>query len=234
MKAVLLAAGLGTRLAPLTEGLPKILAPLGAETLLARQLSYLVREGVREVAVNVHHQAGAVREFLDGHETPVDVRLSPEPELLGTAGALDPLRDFVSGPTVVLYGDVLLDASLAELLGAHFRTAAAATLACYASSSLEGKGVLELDGDGRVCSFVEKGETPRAAGYVNAGLYAISPRVLDYVRPGLDFGHDVWPQMLAAGERLFGHLLTGYVQDVGSPGALERASADLTSGTLRW
>lgn len=234
MRAVILAAGPGTRLAPITDVVPKILAPLGGRPLLGHQLAYLARQGVGEVAVNVHHHAEAVREFLDGVDLPVPVRVSVEPELLGTAGALDPLRDFISGPTVVLYGDVLTDADLETLVAAHTDYGAAATLTYYVSSSLGEKGFMELDDDQRVHAFVEKSDSPPKAGYVNAGLYVVSPVVLDYVRPGFDFGHDVWPEMLAAGEPLYGHPLDGYVRDIGSPDALERAAADLADGVLHW
>jgi NDP-sugar pyrophosphorylase family protein len=184
--------------------------------------------------VNVHHQAGAVREFLGSYDPPVRVRVSVEPELLGTAGALDRLRDFVSEPTVVLYGDVLTDADLETLVAAHTDRGAAATLAYYVSSSLGEKGLMELGDDQRVRAFVEKSAAPPKVGCVNAGLYVVSPVVLDYVRPGRDFGHDVWPEMLAAGEPLYGHALDGYVRDIGSPDALERAAADLAAGVLRW
>jgi NDP-sugar pyrophosphorylase family protein len=233
-KAVILAAGPGTRLAPITDVVPKILAPLAGRPLLEHQLAYLARQGIGEVAVNVHHRAEAVCAFLGAHDLPVHVRVSVEPELLGTAGALHQLRDFISGPTVVLYGDVLTDANLGALVAAHTDRGAVATLTYYLSSSLEGKGFMELGADERVQAFVEKSDSPPKVGYVNAGLYAVSPVVLDYVRPGSDFGHDVWPEMLAAGEPLYGHALDGYLRDIGSPDALEHASADLADGALRW
>ncbi len=234
MRAVILAAGLGTRLAPITDGGPKILAPLAGRPLLEHQLAYLARQGIGEVAINVHHHAEAVSAFLDAHDLPVRVRVSVEPELLGTAGALHPLRDFISAPTVVLYGDVLTDANLETLVAAHIDRGAAATLTYYASSSPEGKGLIELVDDQRVRAFAEKPAAPPRVGFVNAGLYIVSPVVLDYIRPGTDFGHDVWPEMLAAGEPLYGYALDGYVRDIGSPEALKHAAEDLVDGALRW
>jgi mannose-1-phosphate guanylyltransferase/phosphomannomutase len=97
-----------------------------------------------------------------------------------------------------------------------------------------GEGLIELDDDQRLSAFVEKPDSPPEVGCVNAGLYVVSPAVLDYVRPGFDLGHDVWPRMLAAGEPLYGYLPDGYFRDVGSPDALERASADITGGAVRW
>lgn len=235
VKAIVLAAGLGTRLAPITDLVPKILAPLAGRPLLERQLAYLARQGISDVAINVHHRADAVHDYLERHDAPVSIHVSVEPELLGTAGALGQLREFVSDPTVVLYGDVVTDADLEALAAAHADRNAAATLAYVTSSvSLAEKGLLELGEDRRVHAFVEKPDPPPSGGNVNAGLYVISPVVLDYVRPGSDFGRDVWPQMLAAGERLYGHRLDGYLRDVGSPAALGQAEADLARGALRW
>jgi NDP-sugar pyrophosphorylase family protein len=213
---------------------PKILAPLAGRTVLEHQLEYLARGGIEDVAVNAHHHAEAVVEFLGAHELPVRIRISVEPELLGTAGALEPLDDFITGPTVVLYGDVLTDADLGALVAAHADRRAAVTLAFYESSSLEGKGLLQLDRDRRIRGFIEKPDSPPPRANVNAGLCVISSAVLGYVRPGADLGRDVWPEMLTAGARLYGYPHRGYVRDLGSPEALEEAEADLAAGALRW
>jgi len=223
LKAVLLAAGPGTRMRGAFGGVPKILAPLGGRTLLDHQLDYLAGEGVDEVAVNLHHHAEAVVEYL-GRETPVPVRVSVEEELLGTAGALLPLASFLDEPFVLLYGDVITDLRLRELLE---RQSGIATLACYPSAELEGKGVLEVDAEQRVTAFVEKG--PAAGeGLVNAGIHALDPAILDHIRPPFaDFGHDVWPAALAAGATITAAPVHAYVKDVGSPEALAEAEREL-------
>ena len=236
LKAVILAAGLGTRLAPLTTSVPKILVPLGGRPLLLHQLSYLARNGVSHVAVNVHHHAEQVLGFLDQNELPVDVRVSHEPQLLGTAGALDPLRDFLAEPEpfVVLYGDVVTDVALADLRRTHEGAGATATLGYYRSDSVEGKGILVVDEGCRVSGFLEKPTTSNGSGCVNAGIYVVSPDVLSFAHPGADFGHDVWPALIAAGELVCGHEIDGYLRDIGSPEALAAAEEDLVRGLLRW
>ena len=234
MKAVLLAAGLGTRLAPLTLSVPKILAPFAGRPLLAHQLEYLARSGVSEVAINLHHHADRVLEVLHEEEPPLPVQPYVERELLGTAGALAPMRDFLDEPFVVLYGDVVTDADLEALLDAHARRDGVATLAYYRSREVEGKGILELARDGRVSGFVEKPASADGTAAVNAGIYALSPDVLEFVRPGADFGHDVWPAVLTAGRPLYGHEIDCYLRDVGSLAALEEAERDLRSGAVRW
>lgn len=223
MKAVLLAAGLGTRMRGAFGARPKILAPLGARSLLDHQLDYLAREGVGEIALNLHHHAVAVQEHLR-RGTPVPVRVSVEEELLGTAGALLPLADFLDEPFVLLYGDVITDLRLADLRARH---AGLATLACYLSADVEGKGVLEVDADLRVTSFVEKGRS-RGAGLVNAGIHMLEPGILDYVVPPVaDFGHDVWPAAIAAGATITAAPVDAYIKDAGTPEALAEVERDL-------
>jgi mannose-1-phosphate guanylyltransferase len=235
VKAVLLAAGRGTRLAPLTDSVPKILAPLAGSSLLEHQLRYLARSGVTEVAINVHHMADKVVEALDRMEPPLAVRVSREPELLGTAGALRPLARFLDEPFALLYGDVVTDADLSELIGAHRESGAVATLAYYRSDETEGKGLLEIDAGGMITGFAEKPAGFSGIGNVNAGIYALSPEILERIGPGArDFGHDVWPAMLAEGAPIHAHEIHAYLRDIGSPQALEAAERDLMAGAVRW
>jgi mannose-1-phosphate guanylyltransferase len=235
MKAMLLAAGRGTRLAPLTHSVPKILAPLAGRPLLEHQLEYLVRSGASEIALNVHHHADQVIACLESLHLDVAVRVSREPELRGTAGALLPLRDFFDEPTIVLYGDVLTNADLAELMAEHRRHSPLATLAVYPAAEIEGKGVCFLETDGRIMEFVEKPEVGREGAMINAGIYVVSPSLLDLIPPGVsDFGHDVWPRALAQGGSLRASVIDAYVRDVGSPDALAGAGEDLAAGALRW
>ena len=230
MKAVLLAAGHGTRLAPLTTTVPKILVEIAGEPLLTRQLRYLAAQGVTDVALNLHHLAGRVREHLAAEPPPLRVHLYEEAELLGTAGALLPMRSFLTEPFVLLYGDVVTDMDL----GALYRgLRGAATLSYYVSTEMEGKGVLELDGDRRVVAFVEKPDPPLDAGAINAGVYALHPDVLGLIPPRGDFGYDVWPQLLHTGG-LYGHRVDAYVADIGSFEAIAQVEADVRRGAFAW
>jgi NDP-sugar pyrophosphorylase family protein len=223
LKAVLLAAGLGTRMRGSFGDVPKILAPFGGRMLLDHQLDYLAGEGVDEVGINLHHHADAVVEHL-GRGTPVPVRISVEEELLGTAGALVPLAPLLDEPFVLLYGDVVTDLRLGQLRERH---AGLATLACYPSAELEGKGVVEADAEGRVTAFVEKG-TAAGEGLVNAGIHVLDPAIVGHIRPPFaDFGHDVWPAALAAGAAITAVRVDAYVRDVGTPEALAEAERDL-------
>ena len=196
---------------------PKILAPFGGRTLLDHQLDYLAAQGVDEIAINLHHHADRVLEQLGDRELEVSVEAS----LLGTAGALLGFEDISHEPFFVLYGDVVTDLELATL-----RLDGIATLACYPSSDLEGKGVLEVGSDGRVTGFLEKA-TVEGEGLVNAGIYLLAPEILAFIDPPSDFGHDVFPRALAAGATITAVRTDAYVKDVGTPEALAEAERDL-------
>jgi NDP-sugar pyrophosphorylase family protein len=230
MKAVLLGAGYGTRLAPLTETCPKILVPVVGEPLLGHQIRYLARQGVSELAVNVHYLGQQVRDYLRTTSWPLQVRLFPEEELLGTAGALLPMRSFLTEPFVLLYGDVVTNMDLCDLLR-DLRDVA--TLSYYVSVDTEYKGVLELDDTGRVVAFVEKPATTEAACAINAGVYALDPAILDLIPERGDFGVDVWPTLLRTG-RLHGHHTDAYVADIGSIEMLRQVEDDVRRGALEW
>ena len=232
MKAVLLAAGLGTRLRSVTGPLPKILVPLAGRPLLEHQLGYLADQGVTQVAINLHHGAAAVLAYLEEAAPPLEVRVSVEETLLGTAGALRPLADFTDETFVLVYGDVLTDLDLRDLVHRHRRTGGIATLACYPSPTVGGKGVLEVDDRLALTGFVEKPGSGPAPGVslVNAGVYVLEPEIQDYLPAGpSDFGHDVWPRALAAGAPVFAAPIDAYVEDVGTPEALAAAEAHFRS-----
>jgi NDP-sugar pyrophosphorylase family protein len=224
MKAVLLAAGYGVRLLPLTRTVPKILVDIGGRTLLDRQLEYLARNGMTRVIIKTHHLGESVASALRTGHHAVDVRLSYEKRLSGTAGALRALTSELTDTFVVLYGDVVTDADLRPMAAVHHARGATATLACYRGSVTPDKGVLQLDEHGQIAAFVEKGLTRTEPGWINAGLYVLEPEVLEWIE-GLspDFGRDVFPLMLRRGCALWSHAVEGDVIDVGTPDRLALA-----------
>lgn len=231
MNGMILAAGRGTRLGELGQRAPKILVEVGGEPLLARQLRYLRGGGVEHVVVNVHHLAGQVERYLENHPAAEHVEVVFEPELLGTAGGVrNALARLGAEPFVVLYGDVIVNESIAAVCATHERMEAAATLTVYSTDQLEGKGTVELSKEGLVGAFREKAAgQPAGNAYVNAGLYVVDPDLLRELPMGAfyDFGHDIFPAALARGERLAAHVLGEPVIDVGTPKMLERARATL-------
>ncbi|HZU60916.1 MAG TPA: NDP-sugar synthase [Solirubrobacteraceae bacterium] len=224
---MILAAGRGTRLAALGLKVPKPLVDVGGQPLLSRQLGYLAGQGVQRVVVNAHHLASAIESFAAEYKSPPELRVVVEPELLGTAGGVrNALDEFDGAPIIVLYGDVLMDAPLAPLLALHRGLDAQATLAVYRSTDVLGKGTLAVNDEGYVTGFQEKASTAVQDGaLINAGLYVLEPEVVSSLPAGtpLDFGHDVFPALIAAGGRLAAHVLQEPVIDVGTPEGLAQA-----------
>jgi NDP-sugar pyrophosphorylase family protein len=225
---MILAAGRGTRLAEVGLQVPKALVRVGGEPLLGRQIRYLEAQGVRRVVVNAHHLAEQVVQFVGGYRGQAVVRVVVESHLLGTAGGVRNALPFLgSEPFLVLYGDVLVDASLLPMLDLHFRKRVDATLALYESIETREKGIVQVGSNGLIKEFVEKGkEHPGRPALVNAGIYVLDRRlILDLVPEGAesDFGHDVFPAALALNRRLAAYRLPRPVLDVGTPTTLEAA-----------
>jgi NDP-sugar pyrophosphorylase family protein len=227
---MILAAGRGTRLGPLGLDLPKVLVDVGGEPLLARQLGYLERHGVRRVVINAHHHSDAIEAFAADYTGGTDLTVVVEETLLGTAGGVRNAKEHLGDRAFfVLYGDVMIDQALMPIMESHVRSDALATLTVYRTQHIEGKGTVTVDCAGRISRFLEKQTEVSGAGpaLVNAGLYVIEPRMLGHIEPGVecDFGHDVFPAALARGEPLNTFILDDPVIDVGTPEGLALARA---------
>lgn len=225
MKAVLLAAGLGTRLRPLTDSVPKCLIPVAGKTLLDRWLDALAFAGVDEVLVNTHHLADRVEAHVAGrHDSPPRVRLSYEAELLGSAGTLRANADFVRGEEMVLvvYADNITDFDMRTLVQEHRAGGAPATIAVFRAPRPTECGIIEVT-DGVVVGFEEKPRRPRGD-LANAGMYVFHPNVLTLIDESvtpLDIGFHLLPQMV--GKMRAVSIGTASFADIGTPEALDRA-----------
>ena len=229
-RAMVLAAGLGSRLRPLTDAVPKPMLPVRGKPLLEHHVEALAAAGVREIVINLHHlPAVIVDHFGDGQRWGVRITYSHEPELLGTAGAVKRVAHLFPEPFFVLYGDNYLRCDLVALAGLHERAGAVASLALFGLPDVSRSGVAEVAPDGRILRFVEKprpGETESRL--VNAGAYVLSPEALDWVPAGgpADFGRDVFPAMVAGGARLYGFVMPeGGVEGADSPELYRRLTA---------
>src|SRR5512146_2599604 len=156
MKAMILAAGEGTRLRPLTDKLPKPMMPLGNKPLLGYTLALLAQHNIRDVAINLHHCPETVRDYFgDGSAWNVRITYSFEPELLGTAGAVKKLEAFWNEAFLVVYGDNLTDCDLTRLVAFHRAQGGLATLALFWRDDVQHSGVVALDEHDRITRFVE-------------------------------------------------------------------------------
>lgn len=235
--AIILSAGLGTRLKPLTDTCPKPMVPLAGVPLLERTVRHLAAHGVTDMAINLHHLPQVVMEhFGDGSAFGVRLRFSVEDELLGTAGALNVFRDMLAGPSaepaaepfLVWYGDVFSTVNVTAMAAFHRNAGGLATVGLYRVDNPTQCGLVDMDAAGRITRFVEK---PREAftDLANAGVYICHPDMLKCIPPQgvCDFGRDVFPALLEAQIPLYGYPIDEYLIDIGSHEKLAKANADL-------
>ena len=223
MTAFLLAAGVGSRLRPITDTTPKCMVVIDDRPLLDIWLDAFDRAGIDEVLVNLHHFPDVVRRHIAGRTGPPRVRTSFEPELLGSAGTLIANRDWIEDEEFFLAcnADNLTDFDVRSLADTHREHGEIATLAVFHSEHPSAGGVVELDASGRVIGFVEKPSEP-VSDLTNAGMYAFHPSVLDEITgmPPVDIGYNLLPQLVGRARAV---LVEGYFRDIGTAEAYRRA-----------
>ena len=223
MKAFLLAAGLGTRLRPVTDQAPKCLVPIAGKPLLQIWLELLAWHGVQEVLINTHHLPELVQNFASGWFGCPKLHLSHEETLLGSAGTLRKNWDFVAAEEsfLVCYADNLTDVDLGKLVQFHQAHQGSLTMALFRTERPRECGVAEMDEAGLITSFEEKPTLPKSS-LANAGIYVMRPgiqRLLPHTQPS-DIGFHLLPRCLG---EMYGWLWEGLLMDIGNPQAYARA-----------
>lgn len=230
-KAVILSAGMGTRLGELTRNLPKVMVPIAGKPMLEHHIEWLKRFGVREFYLNLHYLADVISDYFeDGSRLDVNIHYHREERLLGTAGSLHGFRLFLDETFLVQYGDVFSRLDLARLTDFHRRQRAAASLVVHPSSHPHDSDIIELADEVRIRKIHHKPGDARFGNLGNAGAYLLEPAVLDHLSPDLreeDFCKDLFPRMLAGGETLCGYDTDDLLLDVGTPERLARIEQHL-------
>ncbi len=216
MKAVVLAAGRGDRLRPLTDRLPKVMLEFDGRPLLAHSLEKLRRHGLREVAINLHHLPEAiVRYFGNGERWGMRIHYSYEGELRGTAGALRNLQAFLGHePFFLLYGDNVTNCDLSDLARFHSSRGGIATVAvCWLENPCS-CGIVQTDASDRIIRYQEKPSPADVfSRYINAGVYYFEPDIVRYLSgpPAIDLSLHVLPRLLEDRAAMFAYRYDGYV-----------------------
>ena len=223
MKAIIMAGGKGQRLRPLTDTQPKPLVPICGEAVLIRILRWLRQNGVAE-AVIASGSFRAQTEALCGRECEgIRLHYTEEQTPLGTAGSVKAAEDYLrDGDFFVLSGDALCEFDLKRAVLFHRENRADATMLLTGAEDPTEYGMVLTAPDGRVLRFIEKPDVSQAfTDTVNTGIYLLSPRVLEDIPEGVptDFGHELFPQLVGNGGRVFGLRDGGYWSDIGSPEA---------------
>jgi NDP-sugar pyrophosphorylase family protein len=227
MKAIILAGGRGTRLAPYTYVLPKPMMPVGDKAILEILLRQIKRAGITHIVLTVGHLAGLMQAFFqDGQQYDLDITYSFEPKPLGTAGPLS-LIPGLDQTFMVSNGDVLTNLDINQLIEFHHQQGGICTIAMHDRKVNIALGVIEHNHeDYIVTNYIEK---PTLDYSVSMGIYIFEPKVLHYIPQAeyLDFP-DLVHILLNAGEKVVGYPFKGYWMDLGNPEDYAQANQDFS------
>jgi mannose-1-phosphate guanylyltransferase len=226
MKAFLLAAGLGTRLRPITNSIPKCLVPISGKPLLQWWFELLEFHKVDEVLINLHYFADEVRKFAESYQGNLKIHLFYEDNLLGSAGTLRANKEFVKNEEsfFILYADNLTDFNLSDFLEFHNSKKMPFSMALFRAANPQACGIATLDSENIIVEFTEKPKEPKSD-LANAGIYIASPEVLELI-PELnlaDIGFHLLPQLEG---KMAGLEIKDYLIDIGTLENLSRAEAE--------
>jgi NDP-sugar pyrophosphorylase family protein len=237
MKALLLCAGLGTRLRPLTETTPKPLLPISGKPLLLYHLESLYAHGVRHILINTHYLPTQIEAFVKKHADDfagLIIETVYEENLLGSAGTLRHNVSFFEGSDdfFVVYGDNLTTINYTKLLETHKSTGGIATIASYVEPHPETKGIIVFDDNDQITTFIEKPTGDQIIShYANAGIYVIRDDIFtslyEIEKQPLDFGYDVFPSLLAHKEKMYVYRMDEFLLDIGTLDSYTKAQAFL-------
>jgi NDP-sugar pyrophosphorylase family protein len=240
MKAMVLAAGQGTRLRPVTDRLPKAMVPVAGRPMIEFVLLLLRHYGICDIVINLHHFGKQIEDHLgDGQRFNVNISYSHEAELLDTGGGLLKAKSFLQhGTFIVINTDALIDVDLTAVLNDHRHNQATATLVLRPDDDADRYGSIDIGADGRIRRFLEHRSPEQPAGAIRklmfTGVQILEPRVFDYMdvseQKKFSTTRETYPRMLRAGERLFGYNFAGFWQDLGTIERIEEAQRKLKSG----
>jgi mannose-1-phosphate guanylyltransferase len=254
MRAMILAAGLGTRLRPLTYVMPKPVAPVLNRPIVAWIADLLAAHGFKQVVTNVSYLPEQIRGVLgDGSSFGLEISYSEEPEPLGTAGGVGKVRDFLSQTDsfLIISGDALTDIDLSAMRAAHEANVERGAIATLATKRVEDTtqfGVAITDEDGRIQGFQEKPEPAEAlSDLANCGIYMFRAEIFDYFPPPdhkspagdddqppgfVDWAMDVFPALLDGDIPFYSHEIDAYWNDIGSVAEFVQGNLDALAGAV--
>jgi NDP-sugar pyrophosphorylase family protein len=241
MRAMILAAGFGTRLRPLTNTVPKALIPVAGRPLIEYNLLLLKAYGIKDVVINLHHLGGKIREALgDGSTYGLRIIYSPEDPILESGGGIKNAQRYLDGQTfIVVNCDTIIDIDLNVLVAAHRQTGSVGTLVLRPDPQAASYGLLETDPSGRLRRIrgepaeLEVKET--LTQFMFTGCQVLEPRVFEFMPEVKPFSttRETYVMMLRANEPLYGFVHTGMWMTVDDAEAMTRATQAIVSGELR-
>lgn len=241
MKAMILAAGLGLRLRPLTEHTPKALVPVAGRPMIEYPLLLLRSAGIRQVIVNVSHLAGQIEDYLgNGAKLGLRIEYSREPDPLDTGGAVLKAKPFLAdGPFIVINSDVIIDLPLEELVAFHARRGAIATLVLRPDQKAEEYGAIECAEDGKIYRFLEARATDTAPTVSKkrmfTGLQIVDPALFAFMEEGQAFSltRTTYTRVVRECRPLYGFDYFGFWQDLGTAARIAEVDKKLAAGEVK-
>jgi mannose-1-phosphate guanylyltransferase len=248
MRAMILAAGLGTRLRPITYGMPKPMVPVLNRPVMEHIVRLLARHGFGETIANLHWFPELIQDhFGDGSEFGIELSYSPEEQLLGTSGGVRKVADFLGDSFLVISGDALTDIDLAAMREFHESHDGIATLATKRVEDTSQFGVAITGADGRIQGFQEKPDPAEAlSDLANCGIYMFRSEIFDFFPaagtskaagaddpPGFaDWAMDVFPRLLEGDVPFYSHEVDAYWNDIGNLEELRESTVDALTGAV--
>ncbi|MFE5877743.1 sugar phosphate nucleotidyltransferase [Rhodococcus sp. NPDC056506] len=231
--AVILVGGKGTRLRPLTLSAPKPMLPTAGLPFLTHLLARIEAAGIKHVVLGTSFKAEVFEDYFgDGSKMGLEIDYVFETEPLGTGGGIRNVLPKLRGDNVMVFnGDVLGGTDLNAILATHEKTDADVTLHLVRVGDPRAFGCVPTDEDGRVSAFLEKTQDP-PTDQINAGCYVFKREIIEQIPEGrpVSVEREVFPNLLAEGKRVFGHVDSSYWRDMGTPEDFVRGSADLVRG----
>ncbi len=231
MKAMIMAAGVGSRLMPLTMNIPKPMIPVANKPLMDIIIELLKRHEINDLISNLHYHSRMISDYFgDGSEFGVNLQYSLEEELMGTAGGVKNCEWFLDETFVVISGDALTDIDLTQLVATHRKNGALATIALKEVDDVEHFGIVITDDYGKIQKFQEKPRPQEALSKrANTGIYIFEPEIFKYipVRQFYDFGKQVFPHLVKIGAPFYGVPISDYWCDIGNIDTYRQANIDI-------
>lgn len=226
MKALILIAGLGTRLRPITFRVPKSIVPINNIPLLKYHLDTLTYYGILDVLINIHYLPNAIYSFIDGYKKinkRIRIKSVFEETLLGSAGTLKKNKSFFRSDTdfLVIYGDNLTNINYLSFWKYHKQKGGIATIASYYENHPESKGIIVFNKKKVIQSFVEKPKPEQITSHhANAGIYMLNKKIFNYLDKynsyPIDFGRDLFPNLLSIKEYMYIYIMKELLLDIGT------------------
>lgn len=238
MKAMILAAGMGTRLRPITNNTPKPIIPVGDRPLIEYLLLLLKKYGIKDIIINLHHLGEKIEKTLgNGSRWGIRISYSREAIILGTGGGIKKAQAFLSDSAfLVINGDILVDFNINNLLEFHQGHGGIATMVLRENDNPDLYGSVKTDTDGRVRQILDKPECPGIdlKNYMFAGIHVIEPEIFQYIPDGQFYSIiDTYIEMIMKNKGIRGYLMKGPWSDLGTIEGYRKINEDKRKGLIR-